>query len=657
MASLEPIVPIEPREKWDNKVEFVLSCIGLSVGLGNVWRFPYIAFNNGGGAFLVPYVVLMIVVGRPMYFLELVLGQFCSFGSIRAFGGVLLGRGVGWSMVYVCVMVGLYYNVLLAYALVYIYYSLWKDLPWATCDPNWADDNCYVRSEGVVPCRLVNATLFSLYKPDNGTGNDTVPVGKADTQEIVLAPLAAYQHLLGNCTNATQSAPEQFFYKRVLALSEGLENLGSLRMEIACALVIAWILVFFCIFKGIRSSGKVVYVTAVAPFFIIGVLLIKGLSLEGAGEGLYYYFVPDWSKVLQFKVWQKAAEQIFFSLSVSEGIIICFGSYNDFRNDLYRDVYIIAFADMIVSIVGGVVVFSVLGNMAQNLGVAVPDVVSEGFGLAFIAYPQAISLLTYPNLWSAMFFIMLFFLAIDSQFALVESALIPFKDESKTLIQHEGLLAAVACTVLCLVGMPMACQGGLYITEILDSFVGGLLLPWNALFEVIFIVHVYGMHRLSLDIEFMLGEPPHMLLSICWKYICPAVLVVICTSTLLTFKGVTLHDYVYPTWANILGIFLGSVGVQLIIFMAIKHWYYSGYDCKKAAEVSPKWGPALPQDHNEYIEFMKLRCPSLALSAPEVVPPAKPADGKENPAFDAGEGHPPDQKPAPEPAPPAPPAK
>lgn len=81
------------RTKWGNSVEFLLSCISMSVGLGNVWRFPFVAFDNGGGAFLIPYLIILILIGRPLYFLEMVLGQFSSSGSVKVWSVVPLAKG------------------------------------------------------------------------------------------------------------------------------------------------------------------------------------------------------------------------------------------------------------------------------------------------------------------------------------------------------------------------------------------------------------------------------------------------------------------------------------------------------------------------------------------------------------------------------------
>lgn len=73
------------KETWGNDIEFLFSCISLSVGLGNIWRFPYIAFQNGGGTFVIPYLIVLLIIGRPVYYLEILLGQFCGKGCIKAF--------------------------------------------------------------------------------------------------------------------------------------------------------------------------------------------------------------------------------------------------------------------------------------------------------------------------------------------------------------------------------------------------------------------------------------------------------------------------------------------------------------------------------------------------------------------------------------------
>ena len=114
----------EDRGQWGNKAEFILSCVGLSVGLGNIWRFPFLAYEYGGGAFVIPYIILLILAGKPMYFMELMLGQYSSLGPTGVWRCAPIGRGIGLAMCFVSLLVAIYYNVIMAYTLYYFFGSM-----------------------------------------------------------------------------------------------------------------------------------------------------------------------------------------------------------------------------------------------------------------------------------------------------------------------------------------------------------------------------------------------------------------------------------------------------------------------------------------------------------------------------------------------------
>lgn len=160
---------LESRGNWGNKWEFLLSCIGLSVGIGNVWRFPYLAYENGGGAFLIPYLVMLFLAGKPMYFMELALGQFGGTGPLTIWRCAPIMKGVGAAMVAGSIVVCIYYNVVMSYALYFITQSFQTVLPWTTCNPEWANGtNCVVRSRGVSAfvlriCSRIVSNLFAQF--------------------------------------------------------------------------------------------------------------------------------------------------------------------------------------------------------------------------------------------------------------------------------------------------------------------------------------------------------------------------------------------------------------------------------------------------------------------------------------------------------------
>lgn len=182
-----------------------------------------------------------------------------------------------------------------------------------------------------------------------------------------------------------------------------------------------------------------VYFTATFPFIILFILFIRGVTLPGAVKGILFYIYPEWSRLLDLKVWADAAIQIFFSLGPGWGGIVNMASFNHFRNNAKGDSIYIPIINCSTSIFAGFVVFSVLGFMSRKFktylfyirfvinlificffltldqtGIPVATVATSGPGLAFITYPQAIAMLPFSHLWAGLFFSMLFLLGLDS---------------------------------------------------------------------------------------------------------------------------------------------------------------------------------------------------------------------------------------------------
>uniref|UniRef100_A0A1B6CW77 Transporter n=2 Tax=Clastoptera arizonana TaxID=38151 RepID=A0A1B6CW77_9HEMI len=196
----------EERESWDSKLTFLLATVGYAVGLGNVWRFPYLAQKNGGGAFLIPYFVMLAIEGIPIFYLELAIGQRLRKGAIGVWNQVSpYMAGIGISSAVVSFNVALYYNTIIAWCLFYFVQSFQSELPWAECPNKYFENGTY------------------LPEPE-----------------------------------CVASTPTQYFwYRTTLLISEDIDNPQVFNWKIAFALVIAWILVYMCMIKGIASSGKV----------------------------------------------------------------------------------------------------------------------------------------------------------------------------------------------------------------------------------------------------------------------------------------------------------------------------------------------------------------------------------------------------------------
>ncbi|KAF8791100.1 Sodium- and chloride-dependent glycine like protein [Argiope bruennichi] len=376
------------RSTWSRQLDFFLSCVGYAVGLGNIWRFPYLCYKSGGGAFLIPYAIFLVICGIPLFFLEMSLGQFGSLGPIAIWKISPIFKGLGFGMAIVSGVVCVYYNVIIAWALYYIYQSY--SVSWSSCENAWNTPNCVSQDDMKMQLNITSvANMTNLY----------------NSSEV--------SRLSDSLSKMTSS--EEFWLFKVLKQSTGIESIGGFQWPLVLTLLIAWILVFMCMMRGIKTSGKVVYVTATFPYCVLLCLLIRGLTLPGAWNGISFYLSPQWEKLLTFKVWGDAATQIFYSVGAAWGALLTMASYNKFSNNVYRDSLVVPLINCGTSVLAGFVVFSLLGFMAEETGKSVADVVSEGPGLAFVVYPEAISRLPVSPVWAFLFFFMLFTVGLDTQ--------------------------------------------------------------------------------------------------------------------------------------------------------------------------------------------------------------------------------------------------
>ncbi|XP_037498416.1 sodium-dependent proline transporter [Rhipicephalus sanguineus] len=603
---LKPVVdhdessPTIERGQWGSKAEFILSCIGLSVGIGNIWRFPFLAYQNGGGAFLLPYVILMLLVGKPMYFMEVAVGQFTSLGPMSMWRCLPIAKGVGAAMVVVSLIVAVYYNVILAYTVFYMAQSFRSVLPWEDCFEWWGADpeTCYVRTNNVERCVSVEGNLVREYMNITNVTNGVLIVANNLTAVV---PTDVFTSRYDNCTNATQTASQQFWERYVLNITSGIEDLGVIRWDLTLCLLASWVVVFLCLMKGVKSTGKVVYFTATFPYLVLIILLVKGVTLPGAVEGIKYFIIPEWHRLLEIDIWRKAAEQLFYSLGISWGGIIMFGSYNKFSNPVHRDALFVSTMDFITSIIGGIVIFSVLGNMSTELGIDIKDVAKAGQGLAFVAYPEALSRLVIPQLWSFLFFFMLFLLGLDSEFALLETFLTAFYDEFPRSRRYKIPLTFGICLLCFLVGLPCVTQGGQYVLNLMDTYAGGGAVLFIAICEIVGLMWFYGVNRFCADLKLMLGHDIGWYWKASWLVFSPCILGFLFIYGLVKHKPIMYDDIVaYPTWADGIGWLLAMLSMAQIpiwgVFILLKNWK----NPRKAFQPERKWGPGDPVEMQLY---------------------------------------------------------
>jgi len=478
------------RDRWSSRTIFLFAAIGSAVGLGNIWRFPYLAYEYGGGAFLIPYLIALFVLGIPLLILEFGLGQKLQKGAIHAFKSVNNKlSGIGFMAIFTGFIVVVYYAAVMAWSLVYLVKSFSTTLP-------WAED-----SKG-------------------------------------------------------------YFFNNVLQISSGVNEVGGINLMLFFSLLAVWVMIYLCVRKGVKSVGKVVTWTMPLPLILLVVLFIRGITLEGAMAGIMAYITPDFSALLNTEIWLAAASQIFFTLSLGFGIMIAYASYNKQDQDVVGDAWITALTNSGISLFAGFVVFSVLGFMATSTNVAVSEVIASGPGLAFVVFPQALSLMPFAWLFSALFFLMLLTLGIDSAFSLVEAVNTVLYDKYQEAKKNK--IAMIVCSVCFLLGILFVTKAGLYFLDIFDHFVTNFGLVIVGILQCLAVGWTYGAHNLR---EYI-NSVSKLQISEWWdysiKYVIPIVLILLIVVQF--YKEIQAPYEGYPMWA----IYLGWLSVAIPIVIAIK---------------------------------------------------------------------------------------
>ncbi|KAJ7311863.1 hypothetical protein JRQ81_006178 [Phrynocephalus forsythii] len=471
---------IPERETWGKKIDFLLSVIGFSVDLANVWRFPYLCYKNGGGAFLIPYILFLIIAGMPLFYMELALGQYNREGAATVWKICPLFKGVGYAVILIALYVGFYYNVIIAWSLYYLFSSFTLgELPWTKCGNPWNSPNC---TDPRNASSFVAGTSYAKYK---------------------ITPAA------------------EFYERQVLQLnqSRGIQDVGLPRWQLTLCLLVVVIVLFFSLWKGVKTSGK---------------------------------------------VWIDAATQIFYSLGAGFGVLIAFASYNKFDNNCYRDALMTSTINCVTSFISGFAIFSILGYMAHEYKVGIQDVATEGPGLVFILYPEAISTLKGSTFWAIVFFIMLLTLGIDSSMGGMEAVITGLADDFQILKRRRKLFTFCVSFSTFLLALFCITNGGIYVLTLLDTFAAGTSILFAVLMEAIGVSWFYGVDRFSEDIQRMMGFKPGLYWRLCWKFVSPAFLLFVVIVSVVNFKPLTYDEYIFPPWANSVGWGVASSSMVLV---------------------------------------------------------------------------------------------
>lgn len=481
------------REQWGSRPGFILAAVGSAIGLGNIWRFPYMAYENGGGAFFIPYLFAMISAGIPFMIMEFTLGHKLRGAAPRAFSklGVKL-EWLGWFQVFIAAIIAVYYVAIIGWAISYLGYSFTQ---------SWGAD-----------------------------------------------------------TNA-------FFFSEYLQLGENSPSkLGNLQMHIVLPMVLAWGITFAAIFTGIKGGIERASKIMMPLLFLMVIgLITRVVFLPGALDGINYLFEPDFSKITDPTVWSAAYGQIFFTLSVGFAIMIAYSSYLPEKSDINNNAFMTVLINCGFSITSGVLIFAVLGYMAQDQAKPITEVVTAGVGLAFVTIPAAINLLPAPYILGPLFFLALVVAGLSSHISIIEAVTSAVIDK---LNWSRKKAASVVCGVGFAVSMAFATNGGLLLLDLVDYFINNVALLASCLVELIVIgwlLKVSDIRDYANDIsDFSIGK----WFEICIRFISPIMLAVILATNLWkTFNegygGYEMSDLLMLGWGLVAAMFVVAVIINV----------------------------------------------------------------------------------------------
>ncbi|XP_041454388.1 sodium-dependent noradrenaline transporter-like isoform X2 [Lytechinus variegatus] len=562
----------EERETWGRKIDFLLSVIGFSVDLANVWRFPYLVYRNGGGAFLIPYVLFLLIGGMPMLYMELALGQYNRGGAISVWKICPIFQGVGWAVLVIAWYVGFSYNVVIAWSFYYLFASFTGELPWTYCNKDWNTPYCFDDSMNASYVEIDGATVWL------------------------------------NASTGTTPAKEYFDLEMLRRdRSSGLFDLAGMSWPLPLCLILVFITLYFSIWKGVKTSGKVVWVTATLPYFVLTILLIRGVTLPGSGDGIRYYLYPDFNLLAQPTVWIDAAVQIFYSIGAGFGVHIAFASYNKFHGNVYRDAIFTSSINCFTSFFSGFAVFSILGYLSFKTGKDISEVATEGPGLVFTVYPEAIATIPGAPFWSIIFYIMLITLGLDSSFGGTEAIITGLIDQFPKFFKNrrEYLVLAVVVSFFFFTLFNVT-YGGIYIFHLENEYAASTSLLFVVAIQVFAVAWIYGVRRFSQDIQEMIGSLPSIVWRICWKFVSPTFVFVMFIVSMVLSEPLTYEEYVYPDWGNVLAWLFAASSMVIVPLGVI--WQLivapgSGLKEKFAYAITPRAEHDLIREKGEITRF------------------------------------------------------
>ena len=475
------------RGKWGSKLGFILAAAGSAIGLGNIWRFPYVAGENGGAAFVVIYILFVILIGLPVMIAELSIGRKTQKNPVGAFKTLFprsWWKAVGGLGVITGICILSFYGVIAGWTLQYSIKSV--------TNPNYIN---YTPEEGNELWQdfIADSANRVAVITENEIVNDSTITDFSESE---------IDSVISNFVQSEDFPAYQ--EKKISQLHTGKifsDFTGNAYLPVLYLLI--FIIVTSLVVMGGVSSGIERWSKILMPMLLVLLILlaIRSVTLAGAEKGLAFYLKPDFSKV-GFTTFARALGQALFSLSLGMGTMITYGSYISKKDNLVTSAAFVAFFDTIIAILAGLVMFPALFAMGMDP--------AGGAGLVFVVLPSIFAKIPGGMIFGAGIFILLTVAALTSTISLLEVPVAYFVDEHKWS-RKKAVISMGAITFI--VGVPSALSFGgtkffsQFVSEnfgfldMMNAVFGNYSLSIGAFFIAIFAGYKWGKSAVEKEIE------------------------------------------------------------------------------------------------------------------------------------------------------------
>jgi len=475
----------EKRSSFSGKIGFVLAAAGSAVGLGNIWRFPYLAAKYGGGIFLLVYILLALTFGYALMTAEIAIGRKTGLSAIGAYKKLDKRYSfIGWIGALVPIIILPYYSVIGGWVTKY------------------------------------------LYEFVSGNGFDTASDVGAFVADGKISQLSYFENFIGTVPEGTQYAPGFGSVSAIEPVGWFLLFIGATALVVLCGVE-----------KGIEKVSKLMM--PVLVFLSIG-LAVYVLTLDGAMDGVKYYLLPDFE---QFSITTVLAAmgQLFYSMSLAMGIMITYGSYMKKDVNLESSVKQIEIFDTGIAFLAGLMIIPAVFSFSGGD----PEALGKGPGLMFITLPKVFADIGVAgHVLGALFFVLVLFAALTSSISLMETVVSIVCDKTKINRKTSWLIVFLISIII---GLPSVFGYniwsavtiiGMPFLDFFDFISNSVIMPIVALFTCIFVGYVIKPKSIIEEVEISGKFKRKSLFTFVIKYFAPVCIVLILVSSVLDAFGI-----------------------------------------------------------------------------------------------------------------------